>query len=340
MSRRHSFAAGHHVISASRRTDIPAFYAEWFMTRIRRGIVAVPNPNNADSVSWLSLAPDAVDAIVFWTKDPRPLLPYLDELDERGYRYYFQYTLNDYPSWLEPNTPKGEEALIAFRELSQRLGPQRVVWRYDPVCFLPGLDAEWHVKNHARLAAALDGATHRCVISFLDVFRKTAANLQRACDARGLEFNAAAASALSDPGAFGEAIGLAAQAYGMLAVTCAEPDDIVSRLGSRIAHGKCIDDRILGVLGADVSSKKDSGQRAECGCVASREIGMYDSCRHGCAYCYATVSTKVARQNMLEHHYPQSASLLGWTSDEDGPPASQSRRRSGTGCSDEQMKLI
>ena len=204
----HTLSAKSRVISASRRTDIPRFYAEWLMTRIRKGVVAVPNPNNADSVSWQSLKPETVDAIVFWTKDPRPLLPHLPELDDLGFRYYFQYTLTGYPEWLEPNTPHGSEAIDAFRETSERVGAHRVVWRYDPISFLPGLTEEWHLENHARLAADLEGLTNRCVISFLDVFRKTAGNLRRACLAHGLDsFEETGASFPSDPRAFGDTFG-------------------------------------------------------------------------------------------------------------------------------------
>ncbi len=121
------------IISASRRTDIPAFYAEWFMQRIRAGYCTVPNPFNRGQVSTISLAPEDVDAIVFWTRFPRPLLPHLDELDRCGYRYYFQFTLLDYPRSLETHRPDVRQAVEAFRTLAERIGPERVIWRYDPI---------------------------------------------------------------------------------------------------------------------------------------------------------------------------------------------------------------
>ena len=123
------------IVSASRRTDIPAFYAEWFMNRVRAGTCDVPNPFNPQQVARVSLQPDEVDGIVFWTRHPRPLFPHLAELDKRGYRYYFQYTLLDNPRLIDPKVPPLETSLATFRELAERVGPDRVVWRYDPIVF-------------------------------------------------------------------------------------------------------------------------------------------------------------------------------------------------------------
>ena len=313
---RHKLSTDPRVISASRRTDIPAFYSDWFMNRIRRGVVAVPNPNNADQISWQSLRPETVEAIVFWTKDARPLLKHLAELDERRYRYYFQYTLNRYPDWLEPHTPHGAEAIDAFLETSDLVGPDRVVWRYDPIFFLPGLDEKWHIEQHAHLAEELDGRTKRCVISFLDVFRKTKGNLGRACADGNL---GSYKSFPSDMRAFGDALSGNARRRGMQVTTCAEPDGVVGSLGEGVTRGKCIDEQLLAKIGVSVPDKKDKGQREACGCISSREIGMYDSCQHGCAYCYATVSTDVARENIRKRHDRDSASLLGLISDDDCP---------------------
>ena len=121
------------IISASRRTDIPAFYAEWMVRRLKEGYCTVPNPFNRNQVSRISLRPEEVDAIVFWTRNPRPLMPYLDELDSRGYRYYFQFTILGYPRDIDPKSPPAATAIEVFREIAERLGPRRVIWRYDPV---------------------------------------------------------------------------------------------------------------------------------------------------------------------------------------------------------------
>ena len=294
------------------------------MTRIRRGFVAVPNPNNAAAPSWRSLRPEHVTAIVFWTKDARPLLPHLNELDDRGYHYYFQYTITGYPDWLEPGTPKGPEAVKAFLE-TRRSGRRHhvpVVWRYDPIFFLPGLDEDWHYGNFARIAATLRGATDRCVISFLDVFRKTAGNLGRACQTEGLgPIHEVVRPFPRDMKPFGDALAAIAGQNDMEVVTCAEAGDIVDQLGPHVAAGQCIDPELLKRAGATKPpGGKDKGQREGCGCVDSREIGMYDSCQHGCVYCYATSSSTAADRNIQTSHDPESASMLGTIPDSECPP--------------------
>ena len=143
------------IISASRRTDIPAFYAPWFMNRMRAGYCTVPNPFNRSQVSRISLRPEDVDVIVFWTRNPRPLLPALDELDDRGYRYYFQYTLLDNPRTLDPKSPPVDAAIATFQTLAERIGPARVIWRYDPSVLSSATGADFHLERYARIAAAL-----------------------------------------------------------------------------------------------------------------------------------------------------------------------------------------
>ena len=137
------------IISASRRTDIPAFYAEWFMRRIRAGYCTVPNPYNRKQVAKVSLAPDAVDVIVFWTRNPRPLLPHLAELDRCGYRYYFQYTVMDNPRAIDPKSPAADAAIKTFRELAGIVGAERIIWRYDPIVISAATPAEFHLSTYA-----------------------------------------------------------------------------------------------------------------------------------------------------------------------------------------------
>ena len=149
------------IISASRRTDIPAFYAEWMVRRLREGYCTVPNPFNRNQVSRISLRPEDVDAIVFWTRNPRPLMPYLDELDSRGYRYYFQFTILGYPREIDPKSPPAATAVEAFCELAERLGPRRVIWRYDPIVFTGITPPAFHQENFQRLAESLRGHTRR-----------------------------------------------------------------------------------------------------------------------------------------------------------------------------------
>jgi DNA repair photolyase len=160
------------IISASRRTDIPAFYSEWFMRRIRAGFCTVANPVRKAQVSHVSLRPEDVDAIVFWTRNPAPLIKHLGELDERGYRYYFQYTIMDNPRVLDPSCPAMEESLKTARALADRIGMERIIWRYDPIVFANRLDADFHKKTYEHIARAMRDRTQRSVISIVDIYRK------------------------------------------------------------------------------------------------------------------------------------------------------------------------
>ena len=166
------------IISASRRTDIPAFYAEWMVHRLREGYCTVPNPFNRNQVSVISLRPEDVDVIVFWTRNPRPLMPYLEELDSRGYRYYFQFTILGYPREIDRKSPPVAAAVQTFRELSERLGPSRVIWRYDPIVFTGLTPPAFHRENFQRLAESLRDRTRRSVVSIVDMYRKTESRMR------------------------------------------------------------------------------------------------------------------------------------------------------------------
>ncbi len=295
------------IISASRRSDVPAFYAPWFMNRIRAGWCSVPNPFHKTQVARVSLQPQDVDVIVFWTRNPRPLMPHLRELDGRGYRYYFQYTLMDNPRALDPKCPSAESALRVFEELADRIGPERVVWRYDPIVISNKTGFDFHVRAYERIARQLRHRTRRSVISIMDPYRKTQSRLrQLACD--GIEISGLA-GAVDGAGLGGLVRRLADAAYGndMEIVSCAEELDL---LPSGVAPGRCVDDVLIRrVYGLDVESRKDPAQRKACGCVVSRDIGMYDSCLFGCRYCYATSNFDRARAN-YDAHDPDSPSML------------------------------
>jgi|CZCA01.1.fsa_nt_gi hypothetical protein len=297
------------IISASRRTDIPAFYSEWFMNRISAGFCLVPNPLRPTQVSRVSLVQDEVDAIVFWSRDPRPLIPYLGELDTMGYRHIFQFTINGYPGLLEPGSPKLETAVAAFTRLADRIGPLRVVWRYDPIILSDITPPEYHVQRFAEIAEALEGSTMRVVVSLLDFYRKTKRRL-RALEQDGRialwKMEASGTPGQLDGGVLTMLARMAetARNRGMEITSCAEPYDL-SACG--IAHGACIDaDMLRGALGIEVGGTKDPGQRSECRCAASRDIGVYDTCRHGCVYCYATDGTGPGKA-----HDPCAPALTG-----------------------------
>jgi hypothetical protein len=298
------------IISASRRTDIPAFYAEWFMRRIREGYCTVPNPYNRKQVARVSLAPDAVDVIVFWTRNPRPLLPHLAELDRCGYRYYFQYTVMDNPRAIDAKSPAVDAAIKTFRELAGLVGAERVIWRYDPIVLSAATPAEFHLSTYARIAEALTGCTRRNVISIVDIYRKAKKRLGQLRE-QGIAVEEIQPNAVpAEVGELLRQLSETARESGMAIASCAEELDLRPY---GIEPGKCIDDDYIAqTFGLRLKSKKDASQRDACGCVASKDIGMYDSCLFGCQYCYATSSFAAAKRNYSAEHDDDSPSLLGW----------------------------
>ncbi|OQW98787.1 MAG: hypothetical protein BWK74_03770, partial [Desulfobacteraceae bacterium A6] len=170
------------IISASRRTDIPAFYSKWFMNRVRAGFCTVPNPFNPNQISNISLAPENVDLFVFWTRNPKPLIPHLKELNTRGYSYYFLFTLMDNPRILDPKPPSLEISLDTFRKLSDHIGPEKMIWRYDPIVLSNVTDIEFHKKLFEFITDKLRGHTFRSIISFVDIYRKMEGRLKKLGD--------------------------------------------------------------------------------------------------------------------------------------------------------------
>lgn len=283
------------IISASRRTDIPAFYTGWFMNRIRDGTCSVPNPFNPGQVSHVSLEPEDVDVIVFWTRHARPLLPYLKELDTRGYRYYFLYTLMNNPRKLDPRTPPFQTSLDAFRELADRVGPEKVIWRYDPIVFTNVTGPDFHLKNYERIARDLKSYTFRSVISFVDMYRKAKRRFQE-LQKEGIRLLNPSGEELDD---FVRTLVSVAHGRGMDILSCSEKRDL---LPYGIRAGKCVDDEYIAtIFGLEVTGRKDPSQRKACGCVVSKDIGMYESCLYGCIYCYATTNFERSKTNYEAH---------------------------------------
>lgn len=292
------------IISASRRTDIPAFYSEWFFNRVREGFAVTRNPFNADQMAKWRLDPEAVDAIVFWTKDPAPMLGRLRELDERGFSYYFQFTLTPYGRDVEPGV-RGKGAVAdTFRRLAEAVGPERVIWRYDPIFLGDAHTEAWHAERFGGLADALRGCTERVVISFLDMDYRTVRRMGR----EGLR----GGTAQEQDRLAGTLAGIA-RAAGLAMATCAEEVDL-TRHG--IERGCCVDaaliERISGGAraGCALRAAKDKNQRDACGCVESVDIGAYNTCAHGCAYCYANFNPGAIARNRARHD-PASPVLLG-----------------------------
>jgi hypothetical protein len=284
------------IVSASRRTDIPAFYSQWLHNRLEAGFCLVPNPFNRSQVTRVSLRPEDVDAMVLWTRDPRPMLPLLDGMERLGYRSVFLVTLNAYGAPLEPQAPRREEAVAAMHQLAGRIGPERLTWRYDPIVLGPGLEIDDHLRRFARLAAELRGTTARVKISMVDLYRKTRRRLARL--SRGEHY---LVDPITSPGLPELVRGLAdaADANGMELTSCGEEQDL-SHLGA--PPGRCIDAEWLARLyGRPFPITKDRGQREHCLCAPSRDIGMTDTCLHGCTYCYATRSHAAAVAAFRRH---------------------------------------
>lgn len=271
------------ILSASRRTDIPAFYADWFFNRIKEGYVCVRNPMNVHQVSSISLSPDVVDCIVFWTKNPAPMLRRIDEL--KDYDYYFQYTLNAYDKDAEPGVPPLGERIQTFRELSGRIGKERVIWRYDPIIFTDRYDPAYHLEQFTAIAGELAGYTEKCVFSFVDIYpTKNQKNL------RQLNYTNLG---LADMEPLLSGMTRVAKECGLALATCAERVDL-SRYG--IEHNSCIDGKLIErITGCSLKTVRDE-QRADCHCVKCDDIGSYDTCTHMCAYCYANFRHDIVRE--------------------------------------------
>jgi len=291
------------IISASRRTDVPAFYSNWFMKRIEAGHCDVPNPFNPRQVTEVSLKPEDVDVIVFWTRNASPLMPHIDELDRKGHRYTFLYTMMDNPRPMDPRCPSMKEALGTFKALSDRIGPERVTWRYDPIVFSNATNPEFHKRTYETIAKQLQGYTNRSIISLVTVYRKARQRLTALRQA-GIDLMECEGEAFVDLMMF---MASTARENNMTLLSCAQEGDLALY---GIQPGKCIDDGLIReVFGLEVSPTKDPSQRKACGCVVSKDIGMYDSCLYGCAYCYATNSFEKAKEN-YRNHDPEAPSLL------------------------------
>ena len=285
------------IISASRRTDIPAFYGTWFYNRLAEGFVCVRNPMNPRQVSRIELSPENIDCLVFWTKNPEPFMHDLDRLN--AYPYYFLFSLTPYFSSLEPGLPSKDQLMETFARLSDRIGKHRVVWRYDPILFSDAIQVDYHVRKFREMAGFLSPYTERCVISFLDMYRKCERNLKNTTVRR--PHDSEMEQLLREMKAISQDFGIALE-------TCAEKKDW-SNLGIQLS--RCIDNRLIErITGKPFSAKIDKNQRAACGCVESIDIGEYNTCLHFCRYCYAnTNADEVKKKSQM--HDPKSSVMIG-----------------------------
>jgi hypothetical protein len=289
------------IVSASYRTDIPAFYARWFLRRLDAGYARVANPYGGAAYE-VSLRPGGADGFVFWTRNMRPLMAELDRVREVA-PFTVQFTVTGYPRSLENSVIAVGEAVDQLRELRRRFGLRVAVWRYDPIVMTTELDAAAHVRNFAALAKTLVGAVDEVVLSFAHPYRKTSRNLDRAGEQHGFQWHDPLAE---EKRALLSRLAPIAAEHRMQATLCTQPDLRVSGIG----EARCIDATRLSDVAQTPISARESGNRPGCRCALSRDIGAYDTCPHGCAYCYAVADRDRAVARYRAHD-PEAESLSG-----------------------------
>jgi len=292
------------IISASRRTDIPSYYSEWFFNRIKEGYLLVRNPMSKHQISRINLSPNMVDGIVFWTKNPTPMLKNIHKL--KDYPFYFQFTITPYGKDIEPSLPSKKETIIpTFKYLSDMIGPQRMVWRYDPILINKKYSIEYHTDTFEKMTKLLYKYTRKCTISFIDDYK----NIRKSTKTLKM-FDLAD----NKKRIIARNISEIAHAYNLTIDTCAE-EIYLNEYG--IKHAKCIDPLIFEeIIGKPLKIGKDKNQRPACGCASSIDIGMYNTCSNGCVYCYANFSSNIVKKNRSIYN-PKSPLLCGELSNED-----------------------
>ncbi|MBQ7516623.1 MAG: DUF1848 domain-containing protein [Schwartzia sp.] len=283
------------ILNTGSRTDIPAFYADWFYRRVRAGEVLSRSPYDAARIFRYRLRPDVVDAIVFCTKNPRPMLDRLDAL--AVFRQVWHITITPYGPDIEPGVPEKEDVMDSLRALSRRLGARAVTWRYDPVFLTEKYPVAFHIAAFERMAAALAGYTEACVISFLDLYVKTRRNFPE-----GREV------APEDRLRLGQAFAESARRHGMRLYACLEGDDL--RPFGVDTSGCLAAPAIERAIGQPLAVPRLSPARRGCACLLGADIGAYNTCAHGCRYCYANYDTRTVAENRRRHD-PASPLLIG-----------------------------
>ncbi|MCR4746938.1 MAG: DUF1848 domain-containing protein [Clostridiales bacterium] len=283
------------IINTGQRTDIPAFYADWFANRLKEGFVCVRNPYNPNQVSRYRLDPEVVDCIAFCTKNPTPMFPYMDLLKDYG--QYWYVTITPYAKNIEPNVPDKHKLLEDFKELSKIVGINSIGWRYDPILLSDRYTKEYHLRAFEQMAKTLEGYTNTVVISFVDLYPKVVRNfpeVRKVTKADRLEL--------------GEAIIRIAADCGMTVKPCAEGDEL-AQFGADCSGCMKISD-YEAAIGSRLNAPKTKGARAECACYLSCDIGAYNTCLHLCRYCYANAEPEEVRR-LSRLHDKNSPFLIG-----------------------------
>ena len=289
------------ILSASRRTDIPCYYTEWFINRLKAGYVLVRNPMNNAQLSRVQLTPDVVDCIVFWTKDAKNILPHLRTIDEMGYKYYFQFTITPYGRDVEPNLRNKQAIEGTLIELSKSIGKEGIVWRYDPIILNEFYTVDYHKTQFELMCRKLSPYTESVVISFVDNYAKLKTQLIR--DITEAEITELA-----------EFIGETAKTYGIIPKACCE-GLMLEQYG--IEKSSCIDKELIErIIGCNLDIMPDKNQRNGYGCVESIDVGAYNTCLNGCVYCYANNSVETTLKRH-DSHDTQSEMLIGTVKDQE-----------------------
>ncbi|MDP6603243.1 MAG: DUF1848 domain-containing protein [Rhodospirillales bacterium] len=282
------------IISASYKTDIPAFYGTWFMNRLDAGFCRVVNPYGGPPFT-VSLRPAEADGFVFWTRNLRPFTAALEEISSRSYPFVVQMTITGYPRALERSTVDPAAAVCDLRQIAQAFGTRAAVWRYDPIVITSLTPAAWHRDRFAALAGALAGSVDEVVVSFVHLYRKTTANLGRAARESGFEWRDPAAA---EKRALIQDLAAIADDHAIALTVCGQPE----LTGGPITQSRCIDAIRLGEVAERPLRARARAQRGTCACWESKDIGAYDSCPQGCVYCYAVRRPDIAGRRVRAHH--------------------------------------
>lgn len=286
------------IITVSRRTDIPAYYADWFRARLEVGYGYYPNPYSQKPV-YVDLSPQNVKAFVFWTRNPKPLFKHLDYIDQKYEKqHYMHFTINGLPEVLETRNPKIDYAISSVEYLAKRYGPEYVQWRFDPIIFSSITNKDYILSTFQSLASKLEGMTKRCYFSFVDLYDKTKRNFRKIERAHEIEFQKT--SLIEQTELIKEFI-LIANSRAITLFACAEDQLLDAILGLNKAH--CVDADIINRIcsSSENLDYDQSPSRIGCGCLESKDIGYYDSCPHGCIYCYANMDPSKALLNAREY---------------------------------------
>ncbi|MFA6371152.1 MAG: DUF1848 domain-containing protein [Methanothrix sp.] len=289
------------IISASYKTDIPAFYGEWFINRLKIGYCRIINPYNKN-VHKISLKREDASGFVFWTKNLGPFMNKLGIVKQLGYPFIIQYTIHGYPRALESSVISADRSIKYIKYVAAEYGSRTIVWRYDPIIFSSITPKEFHIKNFKTIAERLDGFTDEVVLSFAQIYKKTLHNMNYASQLLGFTWNDPEDRIKLD---LAEELSEIASLYNIKLTMCSQRQF----LSSAISDARCIDaNRLSDVAGYRIRGKL-KGNRPDCGCYESIDIGDYDTCPHGCIYCYAVSNRKLAQRRYKEHD-PNSEFLI------------------------------